>query len=142
MVIILMKKTYLLLGSILILFLSIILHSNEAQAQWSYSLPESESDLEDTVLVLLLPKLEEEVEKYYGESKLIDCWKIVHIKRLIDRQSFFFEAKVRFVTFAERRQPPHDLVTLTLSNYPNDWKITDIKVKNIPIKDIGHYCTR
>ncbi len=87
-----------------------------------------------------MPKIEDEVEKHYGTSRLIDCWKVTHIKRLVSAESFFFEISIQFVTLGEQRKPPYDLMHLTFSNFPVEWKVTNKKVVNLREEQLSQYC--
>lgn|GEM_PF-5176517 len=121
---------------ILLLSLFIYVHPTDVAANPQID----EENLEDSLLTLLLPKIEDEVEKHFGESRLIDCWKVNKIKRLISPNSYFFEITVQIVTLGEQRKPPYHQMTLTFTNFPTDWKVIDKKVKEINQEQLNQFC--
>ena len=65
--------------------------------------------------------------KQYGESKQIECGKIIKIERL-PVGTYLFNVTVQAIMFEGAHSPPNDLVTITFSNEKNlDWHVIDFK---------------
>lgn len=69
--------------------------------------------MEDAVLRLLLPYIDQAVQQHYGTSKLFINPKILELKRLESGQ-FHFMVTVEIETFEGAHNPPYGIDTITI----------------------------
>lgn len=84
---------------------------------------------DELILDLLFPLMYKELEKRYGEPKQYEDDKILKINKKRDN---YFDITVQVTTFEGAHNPPHDLVTITFSNYySTSWQAIDFSKKRL-----------
>lgn len=86
---------------------------------------------DDLIYILLVPLINKEIEKQYGELKQYYCGKIIQVRKL-EQGSYYFDVTVQVTTFEGAHNPPSDLVTITFSNHhSSEWQVIDFKSRRL-----------
>ncbi|MDQ0896432.1 MULTISPECIES: DUF3888 domain-containing protein [unclassified Paenibacillus] len=86
--------------------------------------------LHDALIHELLPSISQVLDKQFGvgHGLGIQCQKILEIKRL-EQGQFYFEVTLEAMTFKGAHNPPNDIVTVKISNYPTgNWVIKEYSI--------------
>lgn len=121
-----MKKTLIVLSSVLIFFFTstLIVYAQDLQDT-------RERKIQEFLLMMLYPYIDQAIEEYYGKPKQYEEAKIIDIKRLNQKGQYSFEIKVQVRTFEGPHNPPYGLETITMENDLSRIIITKLEHKNL-----------
>jgi hypothetical protein len=122
LVVVAIKKIIFALG-IMLFCITIPLNINAQPTQYTEL-------LEDTILALLFPRIQESIEHHLGSPKQFFCQQIIKVKKR-DPGSFYFSITVQVQTFEGAHNPPYDLVTITFNNFSGGWKETNFESRRL-----------
>ncbi|MFD4707220.1 DUF3888 domain-containing protein [Gottfriedia sp. NPDC058432] len=122
-----------------IIFVSVLFFTGTS----AYAVETREDILEDAVIDLLQPQLNEVIKDHYGTTYNIStfCEKVNDIKKLRHPGSRLFEAKLEFATFTGAHNIK-DIFTVTLKKDWEDriWMVKEYRVHKLKPND--HYDCR
>lgn len=130
------KQLFVLLGAIIFLFSSSMIapaqdehYSQDIQVVRDTQ-DSREKTIQDFLLAILSPYIDQAIEQYYGERKQYALYiaKIVDIRRFSEKGQFNFEIKVKVMTFEGPHNPPYGFETITIVN--DSSKITVTKFEH------------
>lgn len=89
--------------------------------------------LEDAVLSILFPGINNELYKMFGPGEQYDCAAISKIKKLY-KGTYVFGATIQLVAYRDTQAPPFTLVKFNFTNESGEWKIKSITKEPIQTK--------
>ncbi|MFF2875715.1 DUF3888 domain-containing protein [Gottfriedia sp. NPDC057991] len=89
--------------------------------------------LEDAVLSILFPSINNRLYKMFGPGEQYNCATITNIKKKYNG-TYVFGATIQLIAYKQDQQPPYTLVKFNFSNDDGEWSIRSVTKEPIQTK--------